>query len=166
MVDYNKLGNGKGALEPNLDTGVVSYLGGGGGVVSTDARGNLSTADGTALFDYNDWKSRTATCVDNPSAAGCRTNGVFERRMLKIVIGRCSGTDGGTASVPVLGFGCFFVLQPMDQQGGAAWLLGQFIQECEGDDLPGPNPSTESGPQIIQLYKTYIDDSRTPSSDS
>lgn len=166
VVDYNKLGNGNPALEPDLDTDQINYLGSGGGVVSSDARGNISTADGTALFDYNDWRTRTATCVDNPSAAGCRNGGVFERRMLKIVVGRCSGTDGGTASVPVLGFGCFFVLQPMEQQGGSAWLLGQFIQECEGDDLPGPNPATESGPQIIQLYKTYIDDSRTPSGDS
>ncbi|MDH4565901.1 pilus assembly protein [Pseudomonas sp. BN414] len=166
VVDYNQLGNGKGALEPNLDTDVVNYLGSGGGQVSSDANGNLTSTGGASLFDYNDWRTRTASCVDNPSASGCRSNGVFERRMLKIVIGRCSGTDGGTASVPVLGFGCFFVLQPMDQQGGSAWLLGQFVRECEGDDLPGPTPATEFGPQIIQLYKTYIDDSRTPSTDS
>ncbi len=166
VVDYNKLGNGNPALDPDLDTGVVSYLGSGGGQVNSDSSGNLSTSGGAALFDYNDWKARTSTCVDNPSASGCRSGGVYERRMLKIVIGQCSGTDGGTASVPVLGFGCFFVLQPMEQKGGAAWLLGQFIRECEGDDLPGPNPAAESGPQIIQLYKTYTDDSQTPSNDS
>ncbi|AOE84479.1 pilus assembly protein [Pseudomonas sp. TCU-HL1] len=166
VVDYNKLGNGKPALEPDLDTDAVSFLGSGGGQVSTDASGNISTAAGVGLFDYNDWKTNTSACVDNPSSSGCRSNGVFERRMLKIVIGHCTGTDGGTASVRVLGFGCFFVLQPMEQHGGRAWILGQFIRECEGDDLPGPDPADETGPQIIQLYKTYIDNSRTPSSDS
>lgn len=86
--------------------------------------------------------------------------------MLKIVIGQCSGTDGGTASVPVLGFGCFFTLQPMEQSGGQAWLLGQFVKECEGDAVPGPNPVGDVGPQIIQLYKSYINGISTPSPDS
>ncbi|MFC5695758.1 Tad domain-containing protein [Pseudomonas sp. GCM10022186] len=166
VTDYNKLGNGQPALAPDLDNDTVSHTGTGGGLVSADSSGNLSTAGGTALFDYNDWHRQTAACVANPQGSGCRSNGVFERRMLKIVIGQCTGTDGGTASVPVLGFGCFFVLQPMEQQGGQAWILGQFVRECEGDDQPGPNPVTESGPQIIQLYKTFLTNSTTPSDDS
>ncbi|WP_242443068.1 pilus assembly protein TadG-related protein [Pseudomonas sp. LFM046] len=166
VIDYNKLDNGKPALAPDLDTDAVSYTGPGGGVVSTDSSGNISTADGTALYDYNDWKSQVTGCVGNSSGAGCQSNGVFERRMLKIVIGQCTGTDGGTASVPVLGFGCFFVLQPMEQQGGQAWILGQFVRQCEGDNVPVSNPANALGPQIIQLYKTYIDNNQTPSGDS
>jgi len=32
--------------------------------------------------------------------------------------------------------------------------------------VPGPTPSSDAGPQIIQLYKTYINGSGTPSTDS
>jgi hypothetical protein len=127
----------------------------------TSSNGNLSTASGP-LFDYNDWAQSSAACVANPGSC----QGAFERRMLKIVVGECSGTDGGTASVPVLGFACFFVLQPMTQKGNESQLFGQFIKECEGDNVSGPNPWTDTGPQIIQLYKTYINGISTPSTDS
>ena len=64
-------------------------------------------------------------------------------------------------------FGCFFLVQSLPGgQGNQAVVFGQFIRECEGDNVPGPNSVGETGPQIIQLYKTYIDNSRTPSSDS
>lgn len=123
--------------------------------------GNLSTA-GQSLLDFNDWKSSVAACPN-----GCEPNGVFERRVLKIVVGNCTGASGGTTSVPVLGFGCFFLVQSLPGgQGNDAVVFGQFIRECEGDNVPGPDATGGSGPQVIQLYKTYIDNNRTPSSDS
>jgi hypothetical protein len=91
---------------------------------------------------------------------------VFERRMLKIVVGNCTGKQGGTTSVPVLGFGCYFVVQPMSNGGTESQIFGQFVKECEGDNVPGPNPTSDVGPQIIQLYKTYLNGSGTPSTDS
>ncbi|WP_137817309.1 TadE/TadG family type IV pilus assembly protein [Pseudomonas sp. 2FG] len=126
----------------------------------TANNGDLSTAT-TALLDYNDWKQSVANCP-----GGCEANGVFERRMLKIVIGECTGEDGGQSTLPVLGFGCFFVLQTVSQQGNQAQIFGQFVEECEGDAVPGPTPVDDAGPQIIQLYKTYIDNIQTPSTDS
>lgn len=115
-----------------------------------------------ALLDFNDWQRSVANCPN-----GCQANGVFERRVLKIVVGNCNGASGGSTSVPVLGFGCFFLVQSLPGgQGNQAVVFGQFIRECEGDNVPGPNSVGETGPQIIQLYKTYIDNSRTPSSDS
>ncbi|MCY1524045.1 putative Flp pilus-assembly TadE/G-like protein [compost metagenome] len=122
--------------------------------------GDLSTAT-SALLDYNDWVDSVANC---PS--GCQSNGVFERRMMKIVVGNCNGESGGQTTVPVLGFACFFLLQTVAQQGNEAQVFGQFIEECEGDNVAGPTPTNDVGPQIIQLYKTYIDNSQTPSSDS
>lgn len=128
-------------------------------VISSD--GNLSTAS-AALLDYNDWQQRVADCPN-----GCRSDGVFERRMLKIVLGDCTGSSGGQTSVPVLGFGCFFLVQPLPNgAGNEAQIFGQFISECEGDNVPDIDPVDDSGPQIIQLFKTYIDNNRTPSSDS
>jgi Flp pilus assembly protein TadG len=130
----------------------------------TSSNGNL-TAGTNAILDYNDWRASTAACVAG-SGSGCQGSGVFERRMLKIVVGNCTGKQGGTTSVPVLGFGCYFVVQPMDNGGTEAQIFGQFVKECEGDNVPGPNPTSDVGPQIIQLYKTYLNGSGTPSTDS
>ena len=133
------------------------------GQTITSSSGNLSTSGG-ALYDYNNWAQDEAACVGG--AGGCQSNGVFERRILKIVIGDCSGKNDGASSIPVLGFGCYFVMQPADQQGNSAQIFGQFVSVCEGDNVPGPNPAGNVGPQIIQLYKTYIDNNQTPSTDS
>ena len=128
----------------------------------TSSNGDL-TAGGNAIFDYNDWRASVAACV--AGSGGCESNGVFERRMLKIVVGDCTGKQGGSTTVPVLGFGCYFVVQPMSGGGTEAQIFGQFVKECEGDNVPGPSPENDSGPQIIQLYKTYIGIG-TPSTDS
>jgi len=133
------------------------------GQVVTSNNGNL-TAGSNAILGYNEWRASVAACVAGGS--GCQGNGVFERRMLKIVVGNCTGQQGGSTSIPVLGFGCYFVVQPMDGGGGDAQIFGQFVKECEGDNVAGPSPSTDSGPQIIQLYKTYLNGSGTPSTDS
>lgn len=130
----------------------------------TSNNGDLS-AGGEAIKDYNDWRAQVAACVAG-SGSGCESNGVFERRMLKIVIGNCTGKQGGSTSIPVLGFGCYFIVQPVDGGGSDSLVFGQFVQECEGDGVPGPTPSTDVGPQIIQLYKTYLNGSGTPSTDS
>lgn len=134
------------------------------GQAVTSSNGNL-TAGSNAILDYNDWRASTAACVAG-SGSGCQSNGVFERRMLKIVVGNCTGKQGGTSSIPVLGFGCYFVVQPMSNGGTDSQIFGQFVKECEGDNVPGPNPTSDVGPQIIQLYKTYINGSGTPSTDS
>ena len=133
------------------------------GQTITSSNGNL-TAGGNSILDYNDWRASVAACVAGGS--GCQSNGVFERRMLKIVVGNCAGKNNGSTSIPVLGFGCYFVVQPMNGGGGEAEIFGQFVKECEGDNVAGPSPSTDSGPQIIQLYKTYLNGSSTPSTDS
>lgn len=122
--------------------------------------GDLYTAS-TALLDYNDWVDSVATC---PGGADCQANGVAERRVLKIVVGNCDGASGGQTSVPVLGYGCFFVVQTVSQQGNQAQIFGQFVTDCAGDSVPGPVVD-DLGPQIIQLYKTYISPT-TPSPDS
>ncbi|MBD9425745.1 Tad domain-containing protein [Pseudomonas sp. PDM15] len=168
VTNYTQVGN-QGALSLS-DSGSIVYgksngKSGDTEAVSADADGNITTASGVAVFDYNDWQQRSAECISG-SGSGCQSNGVFQRRILRVVVGQCTGTDGGTAQVPVLGFGCFFVLQPASQKGNESQIFGQFVEECEGDNVPGPDPASDQGPQIIQLYKSYIDNNRTPSSDS
>jgi Flp pilus assembly protein TadG len=169
--DYSgPLGGGAGTYPPDLVTSYSKPLitnkahgqnppvveSGGEPVTASD--GNLY-AGGKALLDYNDWRASSAACVAG-SGTDCQSKGAFERRILKVVIGNCTGKIDGASSVPVLGFGCFFVIQP--STNGDASIFGQFVQECEGDNVPGPTPSTDSGPQVIQLYKTYRNDSGTP----
>jgi len=134
------------------------------GQTITSNNGTL-TAGGQAVLGYNDWLASSAACVAG-GGSGCQSGGVFERRMLKIVIGDCTGKNNGATSIPVLGFGCYFVVQPAGSTGSTSEIFGQFVKECEGDNVPGPNPSSSTGPQIIQLYKTYINGSGTPSTDS
>jgi hypothetical protein len=140
-----------------MDGGVAKQNG--AEVVSTN--GDL-TAGAAQLTDVNDWKNAYLGCASSPGSC----SGVAERRVLNIVIGNCAAVAGGGAtSVPVLGFGCFYLLQKV-QQSGAKEVFGQFMQECEGSGYAGPTPADDVGPQIIQLYKTYFSGVSTPSPDS
>ncbi|WP_330872734.1 Tad domain-containing protein [Pseudomonas sp. MMS21 TM103] len=128
-------------------------------VVSSN--GDLS-AGGNQLTDVNDWKNAYIDCATSPGSC----SGVAERRVLNVVIGNCAAVAGGGAtSVPVLGFGCFYLLQKVEQSGEKE-VFGQFMQECEGSGYAGPTPADDAGPNIIQLYKTYFSDVSTPSPDS
>lgn len=143
--------------------------------VRNDNQGNLYIDDGQRdssdeLFDYLDWEPNALQCDSSGSNTGgysCQSNGVWERRVLSIAIGNCNGASGGQTQVPLLGYGCFFLLQPLPNgQGNQAQIFGQFIDSCQGDAYPGPTPQNDQGPQIIQLYKSYLDNQRTPSHDS
>jgi len=78
--------------------------------------------------------------------------GAFQRRIVAVPVGACTGTATGSTSVPVLGFACFFLLQPVVQKGTDAYVLGQFIGKCDAQGAPGPNPGAGPSPYIIQLY--------------
>ena len=94
---------------------------------------------------------------NQPPTAG---NGAFQRRELAVPIGDCSTTVNGQGSVPLLGVGCFFLLQPVTQQGNSAYVIGQFLSSCAAGGNPGPAPGAGPGPYIIQLY----DDRASPDS--
>lgn len=125
------------------------------------SNGGDLTAGATALYDLNDWLADSTDCAVSGSCQGAH-----ERRMLTIVIGNCDGEAGGQSDIPVLDFGCFFLLQTVNQNGGEAQVFGQFTKACEGDGVAGPTPANDVGPNIIQLYKTYINGVAMPSTDS
>lgn len=180
VVGYDKLGSGNNqrpALSLN-DSGVIVYgadANGGNNAdpgipVGAKPNGDMYYSDADApggeanLLDYNDWKMASDACILDKS--GCTQGGVFERRILKIVVGDCKNLKGGATQVPVLGFGCFFLVQPGIDTGGDAQIFGQFIEQCEGDGVAGPKPVNDQGPLIIQLYKSFISGWNTPSKDS
>jgi len=179
VVSYDQIGSGNKAgpaLSLN-DGGVIVYGAEGSGKnakpgfpVETDTSGYMYYEDPenpgveVPLLDYNDWKTASDACVVDKT--GCTSGGAFERRILKIVVGNCANLKGGATEVPVLGFGCFFLVQPGVHTGGDAQIFGQFIEQCEGDGVAGPKPVNDQGPLLIQLYKTFIDGLTTPSKDS
>jgi hypothetical protein len=57
--------------------------------------------------------------------------------------------------VPLLGFGCFYLLQEAQQKGNESYIFGQFLEDCRAGGMPGPAPTTVPGPYIIQLYRDF-----------
>jgi Flp pilus assembly protein TadG len=101
--------------------------------------------------DYNNDLANPATYDNQPIADG--GIGAYERRILAVPVGDCTGTTSGSGSVSLLGFACFFLLQPAQQRGNDSFVYGQFIENCSVNGVPGPNPVAGNGPQIIQLYR-------------
>jgi Flp pilus assembly protein TadG len=105
------------------------------------------------LYSYQDYTADLADPANydyQPTTEG--GIGAFERRVVAVPVGNCDGTVNGQGSVPLLGFACFFLLQPAEQQGNDSFVYGQFVEGCEVNGTPGPNPVAGNGPHIIQLY--------------
>ena len=99
-------------------------------------------------YYYSEYKSDYAAGnYTNP------VNGEAGRRMLTVPIGYCTADASGQTQIKLLGYGCFYLLQPMKQKGNQASITGQFEGECDARGVPGPAPVTGPGPHRIQLYK-------------
>jgi hypothetical protein len=111
--------------------------------------GSTIVADSTDLdFSYADYAAQVASGnYDNAPPQGA-----FDRRNLTVIIADCTGTNNGQSDLPILGFGCYFLLQEVKQKGNEAEMYGEFVEECDAVGAFGPNPTTEPGPFLIQLY--------------
>jgi hypothetical protein len=126
-------------LTYDSDTGQISQ----GGTVVTEAS--------QISFNYASYEqSVNAGNYNYPPAP----NGIGapERRVLTVPIADCSGANNGNTSLPVLGFGCYFLLQQAEQKGNENYVYGQFVTGCIGQGNPGPAPASTFGPYRIQLY--------------
>lgn len=106
--------------------------------------GNVDEIAGA--YTYADYAAANlAVDPQNPPA------GVAQRRVVTIPIVDCrNSVPGSSATLPVAGFACFFILQPMLQSGSDGWIFGQFIEECPASGAPGPVPGY--GPYKIVLH--------------
>jgi hypothetical protein len=121
----------------------------------TITQGGSQITDGAQIdFNYEDYQARVESQNYDyqPSPNGI---GAFQRREAAIAIGDCDGTTNGQGQVPLLGFGCFFLLQEAEQQGNESYIYGQFLEDCRAGGMPGPAPTTVPGPYIIQLYRDF-----------
>ncbi|MFQ3175732.1 MAG: hypothetical protein ACI93H_000718 [Psychromonas sp.] len=85
------------------------------------------------------------TVSENVSTSG------FERRMLKLVIGDCTGKDNGATDIPVVGLGCFFLTQTMGG-GSDDFIIGEFTGDCSSVGKPSGVAENTPGPYTIVLY--------------
>ncbi|MEH6626064.1 MAG: pilus assembly protein TadG-related protein [Motiliproteus sp.] len=120
--------------------------------ISLDANDNIVEPD--TLFRYSDYDIESKACggAGTPQYS-CVPNGEPYKRVLVIPIGDCNGTTNGRDFVDIWGFGCFFLVQPVEQQGNQAQLYGEFVDVCNADGSFGPVPTTETGPTKLILYK-------------
>jgi Flp pilus assembly protein TadG len=109
-------------------------------------------------FDYADYVNRQQNGpYDFP-------NGKPERRVVAVPFVDCSGNNTGQSTMPVVGLGCFFLLQPAEQHGTSNYVYSQYIGSCGADGTPGPVPDPDplGGPGI---YKIVLhNDPRSPDS--
>lgn len=166
-------GNVTGPVSQGLNTRFGVYSG--GGVNSTDYPPDTVTTEPSPLLTYNSDTNQIrqgSTVVTQgsqidfsyedyqQSANAGNYNyppapdgiGAAGRRVLTVPIADCSGVNNGNSTLPVLGFGCYFLIQQAEQQGNNNYVYGQFIEGCIGQGNPGPAPNPTWGPYRIQLY--------------
>ena len=114
--------------------------------------GNPVNSIDDVSFSFDDYNNRQESGqFDFP-------NGVPRRRVLAVPFVDCSGFNPGQSSLPLVGLGCFFLLQPL-QQGGPGGggndsnVFGQFIGDCGAGGSPGPepNPNPEENTGIYKI---------------
>ncbi len=128
--------------DPNPDLAVANddvtvILRGGAPVTSIDQ----------VSFTYDDYVGRSATGPYDFA------NGKPQRRVVAVPFVDCSGNSTGQSSMPVVGLGCFFLLQPAEQQGNRNYVYSEYIGECGADGTPGPvpDPNPVGGPGIYKI---------------
>jgi len=118
-------------------------------------QGNTVINDAADLdFNFDAYLDRVTT-ADYDVMPAPDSYGAYERRTMPVLIADCSGTNNGQSDLPVLGYGCFFLLQQAIQQGTDANIFGEFVEECAAQGQAGPAPTVVPGPYIIQLYKDF-----------
>jgi hypothetical protein len=113
------------------------------------------TSSSQLNFNYSMYESRVASGNFDvqPAPAG---PGAFDRRVMGVPIADCSGANNGQTNLPILGVGCFFLLQQASGNGANANIFGEFVASCQTGGTPGSAPSSIAGPYVIQLYRDFL----------
>jgi Putative Flp pilus-assembly TadE/G-like len=122
-----------------------------GGTTITGPNGVGGAGAGALTFN---WSNYNALLPSGPYDTQPLPNGpaAFQRRVVAAPIGDCSTAVNGKGSVNVLGFGCLFLLQTVNQ-GGKQVLYAQVLKACDAGGRPGSGPPA-FGPHVIELYKS------------
>lgn len=86
-----------------------------------------SNIDSLKIFDYKSYEAALkARHYTNPPPTG-----QFNRRILSVPVGECSGSSDSSSSIPIIGFACFFLLQEPTHSGNSLWIMGQYVGNCK-----------------------------------
>lgn len=111
--------------------------------------GNIVThASDIAGYAYADYEAATlAGPHDHPEPYGA-----YQRRVMALPVADCSPDFTGQSTIDVIGFACYFMLQPV-AGGNDKQIFGQWVEHCDAGGNAGQDPGTGPGPYLIQLYK-------------
>jgi Flp pilus assembly protein TadG len=133
------------------ETNPQLVVAGDGSTVIFRGGGPVNSIDDVS-FSFDDYTNRQA------SGQFDFANGVPLRRVLAVPFVDCSGFNPGQSTLPLVGLGCFFLLQPV-QQGGPGGggndsnVFGEYIGDCGAGGTPGPvpDPDPEAGAGIYKI---------------
>jgi hypothetical protein len=100
-------------------------------------------------FTYEDYANATANGPHNfPDPTGRP-----QRRVLAVPFVNCTNTVNGHGTIPVVGLGCFYLLQQVVQRGNENFVYGEYIGNCAAGGTPGsiPDPNPEAGPGLYTI---------------
>jgi Flp pilus assembly protein TadG len=103
----------------------------------------VTSTDG--IYSYSNYMS------DMASGNFTHPSGKALRRVLAVPVVNCSTMVNGQGTLPVLGFGCMFLLQKAVQKGTENFVYGEFVGSCAAAGVPGPVPGPVGGPGIYKI---------------
>jgi len=92
------------------------------------------------------------------NASGILLDDFLERRVVRVVIGDCSGNLNGANNLDFLGVGCFFLTQKIGNGGQNSFVVGEFFDKCSSQSKPSGEAEDNPGPYTIVLY--HVPDSK------
>ncbi len=108
---------------------------------------HFNTIDNLEIFGYHDYFDRTMNEPSWDVASGQQF-----RRVLAMPVANCTGDQSGQSTLDIIGFACYFMLQPIGG-GQDKNIFGEFVKGCLAGGFSGMDPGDGTGPYVIQLYK-------------
>jgi len=128
------------------DDGTLTQTQGGVPVVITEP-GQIIGTDGP--YDHDGYEA-----LYGSNGSWVPDTGRYKRREVRVVIGDCINTTNGRGPVEVLGFGCYYLTQPVRNPAGGtgnqSFVIGEFFHGCPGS---GVVTEEETGVNKIVLFK-------------
>lgn len=96
-----------------------------------------------------------------PAYQNAYRNGIFdqidgepERRIITVPFADCRGGATGTDTLPLVGFGCFFLTRKVEVKGqNTKEVFSELVDNCGAKGRPDPNSVSGPGPFKIVLFK-------------
>ena len=133
-------GNKVGPVRQGLNTRFGEYQG--GGVSPAAFPPDLVTTSPQTHSEYTN-----AYANENYTNAGEEF-----RRIITVPIADCAGIQNGQSNLPVFALGCYFLREKIAQGGQENYVIGELIDDCNANGIPGDTTPALGGPFEIILF--------------